>query len=168
MQKTLKIIGAPSLEELRQSTAFPKANDYQRGPIPIIECIEEIPCNPCETVCPKGAIKVGNPITNQPVIDFSLCSGCGICIAKCPGLAIYILDINYNQDEALITFPYEYLPLPQKGQTVSLVNRLGNTICQGRVIKVINHDLYDHTTLISVVFPKVHYENVISMKRLDK
>ncbi len=156
------------MEELKLSTAFPKANDYQRGPIPIIECTEEIPCNPCETVCPKGAIKVGNPITNQPTIDFSQCTGCGTCIAKCPGLAIYILHLNYNEKEALITFPFEYLPLPQKGQTISLVNRLGESVCVGRVVKVINHDLYDHTALISATFSKEHYENVVSMKRLDK
>ncbi len=166
MNKTLKTIGAPSMEELRCSAAFPEKKDYQRGPIAIIECTEEIPCNPCETVCPKGAIKVGDPITNLPTIDFDLCSGCGICAAKCPGLAIYILDVNYTENEALIMFPFEYLPFPERGETVSLVNRLGDTVCPGRVESVLSSKSYDHTTLISVAFPKQYYEDVVSMKKL--
>lgn len=162
----LKKYGAPSLEELRNSPGFPKTEDYKLGNIAVIECIEQIPCNPCETACPKGAIKVGNPITNLPSIDFKKCMGCGICVAKCPGIAIHLININYSETKALITFPYEYLPLPKPDEEVILVNRIGKEICRGKVENVASSKAYDLTKLISVSFDKKYYEDVISMKRI--
>ena len=79
----LKKYGAPSIEELKNSPGFPKHEDYKLGNIAVIECTEQIPCNPCETSCPKGAIKVGNPITNLPTIELEKCVGCGICENVC-------------------------------------------------------------------------------------
>lgn len=163
---TLKKIGAPSLEELRNSPGFPKEEDLLKGPIAIIECIEEIPCNPCEISCPKGAITVGKPITNLPAIDFDKCIGCGKCVAACPGLAIYIKNFIYSDEEALITFPFEYLPLPVVNDNVTLVNRRGIEVCKGKVAKINNNKMNDNTTLISVTFPKEYFHDVVSIKQL--
>ena len=162
----LKKIGAPSLEELKQSPAFPTEEDYLRGPIAVIECIEEIPCNPCETSCPKGSITIGKPITNLPYIDFHRCSGCGICVAACPGLAIYLKDYTYSEEDALITFPFEYIPLPELGKTVILVDRQGQAVCEGIVKKVNCSKAFQETVLVSVAYPKKYFEDVVSMKRL--
>jgi len=164
----LKTIGSPSLAELKDSPAFPKEKDYKKGPIAVIECIEEIPCNPCETSCPKGAIEVGNPITNLPRIDFERCVGCGICVAACPGLAIYVKDYNYSEEEALITFPFEYLPLPKVGDIVTLAGRRGEEICEGKITKINNAKANKNTTILSASFPKEYLLDVITMKRLKK
>lgn len=166
IKENLKTVGSPSLEELRNSPAFPKREDFLKGPIAVIECIEEIPCNPCETSCPKGAIVVGSPITNLPHIDFEKCMGCGICAAACPGLAIYIKDYTYSEDEALITFPFEYLPLPEVGDTVTVAGRKGEEICKGRVVRINNSKAYNRTTLISVAYPKEFFDHAITIKRL--
>ena len=40
-----------------------------------------IACRICEKNCPVGAIKVND---NCAVIDYSLCTECGICVEKCP------------------------------------------------------------------------------------
>jgi len=96
----------------------------------------------------------------------SKCIGCGICAAKCPGIAIHLMNINYSNDEALITFPYEYLPVPEINDTVTLVDRLGKEVCQGKVENIMNNKSYDLTKLIKVSFDKKYYEDVISMKRL--
>ena len=48
-----------------------------KGPIPVIECPEYIPCNPCETACPTHAITIGKPITNLPTLNVDKCTGCG-------------------------------------------------------------------------------------------
>lgn len=162
----LKKCGAPSIEELRQSPGFPSKEDYKYGNIAVIECVEQIPCNPCETSCPKGAISVGNPITNLPTIDLSKCIGCGICVAKCPGIAIHLMNLNYSDNEALITIPYEYLPLPKVDDIVTLVDRLGKEVCKGKVINITSVKSYDLTILIKIAFDKKYYEDVISIKRL--
>jgi len=166
MKKCLRTCGAPSIEELVKSPAFPKTENYQLGNIAVIECIEEIPCNPCETSCPHDAITVGNPITNLPRIDIEKCVGCGICVAKCPGLAIHLININYSETEALITFPYEYIPLPKENDSIKLVDRLGKEVCDGIVKKIIASKSFDSTKLITVAFDKKYYEDVISIKRL--
>lgn len=162
----LKKCGAPSIEELRASPGFPTEEDYKTGNIAVIECIEQIPCNPCETSCPRGAINVGNPITNLPTIDLSKCTGCGICVVKCPGIAIHLMDVNYSEDSAMITIPYEYLPLPQVNDTVTLVDRMGKEVCEGKVEKILSSKAYDLTKLIKVSFDKKYYEDVISIKRI--
>lgn len=166
MENHLKKIGCPSMEELQSSMAFPKKEDYLKGPIAVIECIEEIPCNPCETSCPKGAIRVGKPITNLPLIDFAKCSGCGVCAAACPGLAIYIKDYCYSEDEALITFPYEYLPLPAVGDVVAAADRRGQQVCTGRIVKVLQTKMSNKTALVSMAYGKDYFEDVVTMKRL--
>jgi ferredoxin len=166
MKPCLKTIGSPSLDELKESPAFPKESDYLLGPIAIIECIEEIPCNPCETSCPRSAITIGNPITNLPRIDLKKCTGCGLCVAACPGLAIYIKDYTFSEDEATISFPYEYLPLPKAGEIITLTGRRGEEICKGKVLNILNIKRNDNTIIIKAKYQKEFFHEVVSMKRI--
>ncbi len=162
----LKKTGAPSLEELKDSPGFPPESEMKKGPLAFIECIESIPCNPCEMACPKGAITIGQPIINLPVLDTEKCMGCGLCIATCPGLAIYVKDYTYSADKALITFPFEYYPLPAVGDSVIMVNRYGESICNGIVNRVNCAEKNNKTPLISASFPKEFFDEVVTIKRL--
>jgi Fe-S-cluster-containing hydrogenase component 2 len=126
----------------------------RRGPIAVIECIEEIPCNPCETACSRKAITVGAPITNLPQIDLEKCTGCGICVAACPGQAIYVKDYSCSEGKSAISFPFEYLPLPRKGDLVKVADRLGNSLCDGLVTRVIENERSDHTSVVTVEFAR--------------
>lgn len=168
MSGPLKKTGAPSLEELAASPAFPSEEQFMRGPVAVIECVEEIPCNPCESACPRGIIHVGEPITNLPRIDLEGCTACGSCVAACPGLAIYIKDYTYSESTATITFPYEYLPLPKVGDAVEVVDRHGEPVCEGTVLKVRAPKVYDRTALVTVEYPKAHFYEAISIKRLSR
>lgn len=161
----LKKTGAPSLEELNASPAFPGEEQLRRGPIAVIECIEEIPCNPCETACPYGAITVGNPITNLPRIDLDKCIGCGSCVALCPGLAIYIKDYTHSETAASVSFPFEYLPLPQKGDAVTVAGRHGEPLCEGKVLRVVNSKRNNRTAVVTVEFPKAYFDDAITILR---
>ena len=133
--------GVPSLERMR------------RGPVAVIECIEEIPCNPCETGCPHGAVTVGTPITALPRLDGELCTGCGQCIAVCPGQAIFVVDLSLPDGAATVSLPYEFLPLPEKGQRVTALDRSGQPVGEAEVVRVANPKAYDHTPVVTIRVP---------------
>ncbi|NPV54602.1 MAG: 4Fe-4S binding protein [Firmicutes bacterium] len=132
----------------------------------IIECPQEIPCNPCEAACPFGAIVVGQPITNCPRLIVDRCKGCGACIPACPGLAIFLVDETYQEDKVLVAFPYEYLPLPEKGQQVQVVNGEGREICPGEVIWVRNPERYDHSAVVAVSIERAFANEARGIVRL--
>ncbi|MFH0993613.1 MAG: 4Fe-4S ferredoxin, partial [bacterium] len=51
------------------------------------------------------------------------CTGCGICVASCPGLAIMVAQVKNGR--AIFKIPHEFLPHPQKGETWTAVARNG-------------------------------------------
>jgi Fe-S-cluster-containing hydrogenase component 2 len=164
MTSTLGITGTASLDELKATPGYPSDDALSRRPLAVIECLQEIPCNPCEDACPKGAITVGEPITRLPVFDANKCDGCGLCITTCPGLAIFLVDNTYSETEAEVSFPWEYLPLPARGETVEAVNRLGEVVCKGKVHRVRNSPKQDRTAVVSLVVPKECSAQVRGMK----
>jgi len=166
MKKGIKYSGIPSEEELQGSPCYPTEDIQKEKKVVIIECVQEIPCNPCEEACKFNAIYIGRPITNLPKVNFKKCIGCGQCIAKCPGLAIYLLDYNYNENEAAISFPYEYYPFPDEGEIVKAVNRKGDFVCEGKVMKVRNPKVNECTAVVTVTFPKKYYKEVRSIERI--
>ena len=120
----------------------------------MIECVQKIPCNPCATVCPKGAITIEGNITNIPQVDFDKCNGCGLCIANCPGLAIFSVDESLPDNKAEVGIPFEFKPLPEVGEKVNLLNRAGEVIGTGEVRKVRNPKSYDRTPIIYLLVPQ--------------
>jgi len=147
------------LEKLKKSPGWPSEEALEKGPVAVIECLEEIPCNPCETVCPKGSITVGYPITNLPEFN-NVCTGCGKCIVICPGLAIFLVEKNYSETESALTIPYELLPLPNKGDKIIALNREGEPVCEGTVVKVQTNKNYNKTNLVKIIIPKNYYNEV--------
>ena len=157
--------GYPSWEELKQFNRIPSDERFAKGPVAVIECIQPIPCNPCEGACKFGAICVGDPIINLPCLDEEKCVGCGKCVAQCSGLAIFVVDKTYSETQATVSFPHEYLPLPAKGQKVKAVNRAGQHVCDAEVLRVMNPASNDHTPVITVIIPKEYADEVRGMKR---
>lgn len=131
MNSTLLTAGVPSAEEIAGVT--PPRERREKGPYVTIECFQRIPCDPCYHSCRFGAIQEFSDINDIPKIDWSRCTGCGLCVAACPGLAIFVVDETFNQSECLIAIPYEFSPLPQKGQRVDLVDRAGIVVADGVV-----------------------------------
>jgi len=153
-------------KELIGSSGYPSEERFNRGPVAVIECSEAIPCNPCEAACKQKAIKIGKPIINIPVLDEDLCIGCGLCISRCPGLAIFVVNKTYSDKEGLISFPYEYWPLPVTDSIVKAVDRKGKVVCSGRVIKVFNNKKFDLTSIITIAVTKSKLDEVRGIKRI--
>jgi len=156
--------GAISEEELKVCKGIPSQSRLQKGPVAVIECIQEIPCNPCEEACRLGAIKIGSPITNVPILDEDKCIGCGQCLAKCPGLAIFLEDHTFSENEALVSFPYEFLPLPKIGDKVMATDREGNEVCTAVVHKITVNKSYDSTNVVTLKIDKNKARDVRGMK----
>lgn len=155
--------GIPTQEDL--SGVFPSLERLQQGPVAIFECYQNIPCNPCFTACKLGAIEPFADINDMPKLLEEKCSGCGLCLAKCPGLAISILDYTYSETEALIKIPYEFIPLPEENESVIALNRSGEPVCDARVVKVLNPKNFDKTPMVSLAFPKAYIKEVRHFKR---
>ncbi|MBR1738010.1 MAG: FAD-dependent oxidoreductase [Firmicutes bacterium] len=122
---------------------------------PVIECSQNIPCNPCQDACPKKCIKIGTNITALPSIDKEKeCIGCGMCVASCSGQAIFLINENYDKSSATVTMPYEFLPLPQRGDIGDAYDRSGSRVCKAEVIEVKKAAAFDHTNLLTIKVPK--------------
>ncbi len=146
--------------------AIPTKERMAEGPIVMIECFQEIPCNPCETDCLRGAITIGTPITRVPILDEEKCNGCARCVPRCPGLSIFWMDATFSDKEALLGFPYEFLPYPKKNQEVILVNRSGTPVGRGRVRRISKP--VDGTVVIYAIIPKDLIQEARGIQRLEQ
>lgn len=154
------------MDEIKEANGWPDEERFAKGPVAVVECVQQIPCNPCESACPLHAIHIGEPITNTPQVDREKCIGCGMCVAACPGLAIFLVDKSYSETEATVSFPFEYDPLPEEGAEIDALSRAGEYVCKGRVIKVMNPKKNDHTPVVTIAIPKEHADTVRTMRRL--
>lgn len=145
------ILEAVDLEGL---PGMPSGERMDKGPVAVMECAQEIPCNPCETSCFRHAVSLHGSLTSLPELDAEKCSGCGLCLVACPGQAVFIVDLSFGPGEATVAFPYEFLPLPVAGATVKATDRGGNPVCPARVIKVDTRTRYDKTAIVTVSVPR--------------
>jgi len=146
---------------------IPSTERRKKGRVIIIECVQHIPCDPCANICPKGAITIEGEITNIPQVDFDKCNGCGLCLANCPGLAIFSVDESLPNNEAEVGIPYEFRPLPEVGEVVDVINRSGQIIGNGKVLKVRNPKSYDRTPVIYLSVPQELSLEVRFLKRKE-
>ena len=85
--------------------------DKLDGVFPVFHCVQEIPCNPCSSVCPKDLIYIDEadirhlPHFNEERADE--CIACGRCVAVCPGLAVSLVDFRKRSQTALVSLPVE-------------------------------------------------------------
>lgn len=148
----LKKTGIATADDLQK--VYPSEERLSKGAVAVIECFQNIPCNPCATSCPRHAIKEFVDINDTPQFEEDLCNGCAICVANCPGLAIFVIDESYSEDFALIKLPYEFSPLPKAGDEVQAVNREGQVVGKASVVRVQNPPTFDRTAVVQITVPK--------------
>lgn len=120
--------GVLSLEDLN----LPSEQQLKKG-VAVLECVQNIPCNPCVDACPVKAISMKD-INDLPTIDYDKCTGCGNCVTVCPGLAIFL--VKTDEKSAFISIPYEFLPTPKEGDKVEMLDRKGEKKGEAEVVKV--------------------------------
>jgi len=160
----LERTGIPTDNDLEK--VIPDKKRLAKGPVVIIECFQKIPCDPCAISCKLGAIKPFKDINDLPQVDFNKCTGCGICISSCPGLAIFVIDKNYSEEKSLIKLPHEMLPLPEKGEDVYVLDRAGAILGKAKVARVLK--IKNKTNIISLEVSKSMAMKVRSIKVEDK
>ena len=158
--KSLGVMAAPvpafwfdRLEVLKSRpgvTKEPAVKDHDKQVYPVLHCRQEIPCNPCVTVCPKKSIKLsGESIMNTPKFDGD-CIGCFKCLLICPGLAVTIVDYRKDKANPALALPFEIgRGLVKKGDKVRLTGWEGADLGEAEVVDV--KDFKAENTLIVVV-----------------
>jgi Fe-S-cluster-containing hydrogenase component 2 len=144
--------GIPTKEDVLKIT--PGEERFAKGPVVIVECFQEIPCNPCVDACNRGAITKKRDINDLPKVDFDKCNGCGLCIVQCPGLAIFVVDKTYSATHAVVRIPYEFVPVPEKGQLACGLDRGGEEKGWFEVVRVMSGGPKNKTTTIWLAVPK--------------
>ena len=155
--------GVPTQEDLQN--IYPSVERLAQGPVSVIECFQQIPCNPCVEACNRGAIYIKGDINGLPLLAEERCNGCALCISRCPGLAIFVVDQTYSQEYGLVMLPYEYVPVPEKGQLVTGFNRAGDLLGQFEVIRVISGGKKNMTWVITLAVPQELLMEVRSIGR---
>ena len=124
--------GYNTREELDELNVLPSKEIVASKRVAMIECTEEIPCNPCAYVCRVDAISKDS-LSSPGTVDFEKCSGCTACVAVCPGLSIFLQQIK--DGKGYVTLPYELLPAPKDGDRVELIDRSGKIVGEGIIVK---------------------------------
>jgi Fe-S-cluster-containing hydrogenase component 2 len=164
MKKKPRQLGYLPLEVIEKKISLPSKERMEKGTSVIIECVEDIPCDPCADSCKNGAI-IKESLTGLPIVDYEKCTGCALCVAACPGLAVFVVD-NSRQDKALVYIPYEMLPVPQKGDKGDALDRSGKRIGPAEVAKVIKGKR--GTTILGILVEKDLGMNVRSINIPEK
>lgn len=125
--------------------------EKEDGIFPVFHCTQEVPCNPCISVCPVDALKTErDEITGLPYMtDLDKCIGCMSCVGICPGLAITLVDFRKDSEKPTITLPYEvWREKVEPGKEVPLTDNEGAILGRYPVQKVMDNPKYPGTLLV--------------------
>ena len=126
-----------------------------------LECIIYCPVNKT-----GGKCIVQREEDAKAVISEDLCTGCGICVKKCPFEAIVIVNLPKELDEHKIhqyginSFRLYHLPTPKKGSVVGLLGR--NGMGKSTIVNILSGNLrpnfgnYDSNIQWEHVIEKFH------------
>ena len=131
--------------------------EAETGIFPLFHCYQEVPCNPCTSVCKAGIIHTeGDRITGLPYLtQQSECTGCMSCVAVCPGLAVTVVDYRRDADRPTVTLPYEvWRDKVEVGQNVPVTDNDGAILGYFPVERVRIKKEYPRTLLVQVVLDR--------------
>jgi sarcosine oxidase subunit alpha len=125
----------------------------EEGVFPVFHCYQEVPCNPCTSVCPQHAIHTENDtITGLPYFtDSEACTGCASCVAVCPGLSVTLVDYRKDPEHPLVILPYEvWREKVEIGRKVPVTDVDGAILGYYAVEKVKTRKKYPGTLMVHI------------------
>ena len=141
---------------------------WEEGVFPILHCQQEIPCNPCTSVCPRKLIRIDErDIRQSPQFtgDAQQCIGCEQCVAVCPGLAITLVDYREDPKLPTVTIAYEFLKESVNvGDTMTVLDCEGEVLGGVKVESVCAIKRNDRTVLIKVRAPKAFAKRIAGIR----
>ncbi len=128
--------------------------ETREGVFPVLHCMQEIPCNPCMTCCPKDLIGTsGHPIMGLPEFHGE-CVGCEKCVAVCPGLAVTLVDFRKSTEKPLVTVPFELGEwLLAEGSEVTVTGWEGSVLGKAVIAGWKRAAGFPHTILLKLETP---------------
>lgn len=103
----------------------------------------------CLNYCPGPRMNeetiIIDEVTKKPIISEVLCTGCGICIHKCPYKAISIVNLPEELSQPIHqygpnTFRLYRLPVPKEGKVLGLIGQ--NGVGKTTAIRILSGELY--------------------------
>ncbi|HII95594.1 MAG TPA: ribosome biogenesis/translation initiation ATPase RLI [Candidatus Methanofastidiosum sp.] len=103
----------------------------------------------CLNYCPGPRMNeetiIVDEVTKKPIISEVLCTGCGICIHKCPYNAISIVNLPEELSQPIHqygpnTFRLYRLPIPKEGKVLGLIGQ--NGVGKTTAIRILSGELY--------------------------
>ena len=125
------------------------------GVFPVFHCSQEIPCNPCTSICSKHLIRIeGDEVMGLPEFAGGDCDACEKCVAICPGLAMTLVDFRKDRENPVVTIPYEFTARSIKaGDVVTVLDMEGAVLGNVEVTRVRAPQYADRALLVRVRAP---------------
>jgi NADPH-dependent 2,4-dienoyl-CoA reductase/sulfur reductase-like enzyme/Fe-S-cluster-containing hydrogenase component 2 len=111
---------------------------------PVFFCNQEIPCNPCTTVCPTHSIRLKahrGTIMDLPYFEGSACKGCKSCVAACPGLAMSLMR-SVDGEWAEVVLPYEFPADFPQGSRLPVLDQEGSFLEDALLVEKVYNKRY--------------------------
>ena len=132
----------------------------ETGVFPVFHCSQEIPCNPCTSICPQGGIFI-DPDDIRALPSYiaeqlgKQCIGCEKCVTICPGLAITLVDYRKDAANPNVIIPYEFQKESLKaGDVVTVVDTEGQVLGNVPVVQARALKANDRTIAVKVQAPR--------------
>jgi sarcosine oxidase subunit alpha len=142
----------------------------EEGVVPVLHCVQEIPCDPCASVCPQAAIHI-DPDDIRAVPSFlgealgTRCIACEKCVTICPGQAITLVDYRKDPDHPLVIVPVEMEPgeLVEGGKATA-VDIDGNVLGEASVARIRGGVASDRTSSVKLRVPRAWARRVAGIR----
>lgn len=142
--------------------------DLADGVSPVIHCSQEIPCDPCSSICPQGLIYIDRKDIRQvpTFLGNNFCCGaCERCVAICPGLAITLVDYRSNPDLPRVSIPYEFARGSiTEGDLITVTGTEGISLGKLDVIDADTIPNSDRTIVIRVMAPREYARQIAGIR----